>query len=503
MMKWFLKASFPTMSLLLMLPAMVHADLPQGGDVAFGLSRSNPGETIELVRGPANGVGANVPDPWTTTEFIQSVEWDNFGGISHNAKGNLLGVNFGTTALGGSIFSFSTTNESVTAGQLIGDTTGNGGAGLPLSRLGGLSVSPDNTKIAVTGNDSMTVYVYDYLAGDTMGGGASLSNGRVSSAVMNPATTHGTAWLDNNNVITLNADGQVLRVDATTMAVTNVANVATSFGASMFTDIEYNPAISPFVYATFSQFTTATGTINELFVLNPATSFSLVKKVTLSTSANTLREIALDKDGNLFLGQFGNVAAGGPRIDVLLDVVTNPAGIADNSSIDWFNSPNSSQFNGLDVSLGPDSQGVDVDFDDNGLVNCADVDSLVNAIVNTPANISFDLTADGIVNRDDLTKWLDDAGEINLPSMNPYRSGDANLDGVVDGSDFGIWNSNKFTTAAAWCSGDFTADGVIDGSDFGIWNSNKFTSSDSSLVPEPTSLALLLVGLGSLVWRRK
>jgi hypothetical protein len=93
-----------------------------------------------------------------------------------------------------------------------------------------------------------------------------------------------------------------------------------------------------------------------------------------------------------------------------------------------------------------------------------------------------------LVNTVDLTEWLAVAGNVNLPSGNPYRPGDANLDGVVDGSDFGIWNSNKFTSVAAWCSGDFSADGVVDGSDFGIWNSNKFTSSDALRpVPEPTS----------------
>jgi hypothetical protein len=59
------------------------------------------------------------------------------------------------------------------------------------------------------------------------------------------------------------------------------------------------------------------------------------------------------------------------------------------------------------------------------------------------------------------------------------------LDGVVDGSDFGAWNGNKFTSTAAWCSGDFNADGNVDGSDFGIWNSNKFQSSDAATVPEP------------------
>jgi hypothetical protein len=66
---------------------------------------------------------------------------------------------------------------------------------------------------------------------------------------------------------------------------------------------------------------------------------------------------------------------------------------------------------------------------------------------------------------------------------------------VVDGSDFGVWNANKFTSVAEWCSGDFTADGVIDGSDFGAWNSNKFTSSDSATVPEPSALGGL-----ALLW---
>jgi hypothetical protein len=83
------------------------------------------------------------------------------------------------------------------------------------------------------------------------------------------------------------------------------------------------------------------------------------------------------------------------------------------------------------------------------------------------------------VNLDDRDQWLVLAGAANLPSGNPYLLGDANLDGVVDGSDFGIWNSSKFTLVAQWCSGDFSADGVVDGSDFGIWNANKFTSSDS------------------------
>lgn len=58
-----------------------------------------------------------------------------------------------------------------------------------------------------------------------------------------------------------------------------------------------------------------------------------------------------------------------------------------------------------------------------------------------------------------------------------YRSliGDANGDGFVDGTDFGIWNANKFTAGTNWTTGDFNCDGVTDGTDFGLWNANKFT----------------------------
>lgn len=54
--------------------------------------------------------------------------------------------------------------------------------------------------------------------------------------------------------------------------------------------------------------------------------------------------------------------------------------------------------------------------------------------------------------------------------------GDGNQDWYVDGTDFGIWNSNKFTLNTDWRRGDYNGDGVTDGSDFGIWNAWKFTS---------------------------
>ncbi len=123
----------------------------------------------------------------------------------------------------------------------------------------------------------------------------------------------------------------------------------------------------------------------------------------------------------------------------------------------------------------------DCDFDNDGTCDIGDIDFLIAEIASSTHSPAFDLTGDGLVDLDDRDQWLADAGADNLPSGNPYLLGDANLDGVVDTSDFNIWNNNKFTNVAAWSAGDFNADGVVDTSDFNIWNNQKFTSSDGAL----------------------
>ena len=143
----------------------------------------------------------------------------------------------------------------------------------------------------------------------------------------------------------------------------------------------------------------------------------------------------------------------------------------------------------------------DFNFDDEW--TCSDVDELVSVIQSGTTRNEFDMNGDGSLNLSDVEVWMAQAGQRILPSENAFLLGDANLDGAVDGSDFLVWNANKFTTNASYCSGDFNADGFVDGSDFIVWNGNKFQSADIAAVPEPaTVLGLLVLGLFGRAKRR-
>jgi len=72
-------------------------------------------------------------------------------------------------------------------------------------------------------------------------------------------------------------------------------------------------------------------------------------------------------------------------------------------------------------------------------------------------------------------------------------AGDANGDGKVDLSDFGILKQN-FGTGSAAAEGDFNGDSKIDLTDFGILKEN-FGKSSTAAVPEPATLSLSLLGL--------
>ncbi len=148
------------------------------------------------------------------------------------------------------------------------------------------------------------------------------------------------------------------------------------------------------------------------------------------------------------------------------------------------------------------------DFNGDSSCNGADIDLLVMEIAGGGSNLLYDINGDALIDINDVNTWLSDAGTQNIGAG--YLGADANLDGVVDGQDFVVWNSNKFSNTGKWSMADFDASGVTDGVDFIKWNTLKFMSSDALLgsatspasVPEP-NVTWIALGLVAGIVRRK
>jgi MYXO-CTERM domain-containing protein len=148
------------------------------------------------------------------------------------------------------------------------------------------------------------------------------------------------------------------------------------------------------------------------------------------------------------------------------------------------------------------------DFSGDGLCDEIDLD-LMQGIgpiapgVPATGNEQFDLDGNGTIDLADRDQWLADAATQN-GFGSPYKLGDANIDGTVDGQDFIAWNAAKFTSALLCSDGNFSGDICVDGQDFILWNANKFTSSDGvSAVPEPATAMFSLLGVAALGFIRR
>ncbi len=158
-------------------------------------------------------------------------------------------------------------------------------------------------------------------------------------------------------------------------------------------------------------------------------------------------------------------------------------------------------------------QGLDslvCDFDSDSDCDLADLNQLLvqgpisEGVAVTPgSNGQFDLNLDGVIDLLDRDFWLSSAATENGLGS-PYKLGDANLDGTVDGQDFLAWNGSKFSERLRWNLGDFNGDGNVNGTDFLAWNANKFTSAGVTAVPEPlTSRGVALVTGALWGWSRR
>jgi cyclophilin family peptidyl-prolyl cis-trans isomerase len=144
--------------------------------------------------------------------------------------------------------------------------------------------------------------------------------------------------------------------------------------------------------------------------------------------------------------------------------------------------------------------------------------SLLNGFVPAANNSFTILTA---------TQIVDDFANINLPLLSPglvwdvdktlttytlsVAAADFNRDGVVDAGDYIVWSKFRGTTVpTAFSWADANGDFQINDLDYDIWRHNlgnnrggNVGGGASYIVPEPSGVALFLMGLGFLACRRQ
>jgi|GEM_PF-4644314 len=138
------------------------------------------------------------------------------------------------------------------------------------------------------------------------------------------------------------------------------------------------------------------------------------------------------------------------------------------------------------------------DFNDDGLVDAADIDLLSIEERAGTDTAKFDVTGDTLVDQSDRSSWVTD--------IKGTVFGDANFDKKVSFTDF-LLLSSSFGRAGGWAAGDFDGDAAIGFPDFLILSDAFGTvvaanSHSTTAVPEPTALPLACVAMLWLVGLR-
>jgi len=138
------------------------------------------------------------------------------------------------------------------------------------------------------------------------------------------------------------------------------------------------------------------------------------------------------------------------------------------------------------------------DFDQNNVVDVADINLLLTEVGAGNNRTDFDLNSSGTVDQDDIRVMLN-AVDI----LNSYV-GDANLDRRFDSGDLvqvlqtGVYEDN-LPMNASWESGDWNGDGDFDSGDmvFALQGGGyeQGTRPAVAVVPEPSSLTLFALGI--------
>ena len=149
--------------------------------------------------------------------------------------------------------------------------------------------------------------------------------------------------------------------------------------------------------------------------------------------------------------------------------------------------------------------GVAGDYNNNGALDIGDLDLQAQAIKDQ--DLSFDENNDGVVDSADRRYWVN---ELKNTWM-----GDADLNGEFNSSDFvAVFTAGKYESGetASWSEGDWDGDMDFDSTDFvsafsdggyEMGQRDGGPNAATAAVPEPSSIALLLLGAMCLLRLRR
>ncbi|QDU71531.1 PEP-CTERM sorting domain-containing protein [Mucisphaera calidilacus] len=160
--------------------------------------------------------------------------------------------------------------------------------------------------------------------------------------------------------------------------------------------------------------------------------------------------------------------------------------------VGWSANSGNAQIDNLVIaSLDTAPEGLEGDFNNDGVVDDADIDIIAAAIGGGSSDLKYDLDSSGTVDAADLDAMITDViGTL---------FGDANLDQTVDLLDLSALASN-FEGTAGWAGGNFNTDTSVDLLDLSTLASNFNQSAPT--VPEPTALVMLTIGAATIARRR-
>lgn len=149
--------------------------------------------------------------------------------------------------------------------------------------------------------------------------------------------------------------------------------------------------------------------------------------------------------------------------------------------------------------------GVLGDFNDNGILDAADVDLLSEEVRAGSNELAFDLNDDHFVDQADREVWV---RELRYTYF-----GDANLDHEFDTADLvQVLAEGKYRTAdsAGWAQGDWDGNGLFDSSDLvvalaegGYETGPRSATAMVAAIPEPSAPLTVLMSGAALLTRRR